>query len=136
VVDRLGQLCERAAPAGVVVVLEFLPIFSVGTLAGAVDIVEEVGHPSGAVLVDTLHLARSGATPADLRSVPLHLLPYLQLADATAESPTTRDGLREEALHGRLLPGEGVLPLSETLAIVPTVPVSVELRSRALMTLH
>ena len=91
VVDRFRELCERAAPAGVVVVLEFLPIFSVGSLVGAVDIVEEVGHLSGAVLVDTLHLARSGATPADLARVPLHLLPYLQLADAGAETPATRD---------------------------------------------
>jgi hypothetical protein len=83
-----------------------------------------------------LHLARSGATPADLGRVPLHLLPYLQLADAAAEAPATRDALREEALHGRLLPGAGVLPLGETLAVVPGVPVSVELRSRALMTSH
>ena len=136
VVNRFGELCERAAPAGVVVVLAFLPIFNVGSLAAAVSIVEEVGHPNGAVLVDTLHLARSGGTPADLRNIPAHLLPYLQLADAGSERPATLDALREEALHGRLLPGAGVLPLDETLRVVPDVPVSVELRSRALMTLH
>ena len=136
VVDRLGELCERAAPAGVMVVLEFLPIFSVGSLADAVSIVKEVGHPSAAVLVDTLHLARSGGTPADLEHVPPRLLPYLQLADASAEPPATLAALREEALHGRLLPGEGGLPLGQTLTVVPDVPVSVELRSRAVMTLH
>lgn len=127
VVDRFGALCERAAGSGVVVVLEFLPIFSVGTLAAAVGIVEEVGN--GGVLVDTLHLARSGGSPNDLGPV-RDLLPYLQLADATA-SPT--DELREEALHGRLLPGEGALPLSDVLDAVPDVPISVELRSQRLI---
>src|SRR6266508_3629906 len=137
VVERFGELCERAAPSGVVVVLEFLPIFSIGCLADAVGVVEEVAHPSGAVLVDTLHLARSGAGPDDLRTVPRKLLPYVQLADAPAEPPAlSRDALREEALHGRLLPGEGQLPLRATLAAVPDVPLSIELRSQPLMSAY
>jgi sugar phosphate isomerase/epimerase len=137
VVDRLGELCRRVEGTGVTLVLEFLPIFTVGTLAGAVSIVEEVGHPQAAVLVDTLHLSRSGGTPSDLAAVAPQLLPYLQLADAPAEPPATdRDSLRDEALHGRLLPGDGALPLGEVLAAVPNVPVSVELRSAALMTTY
>ncbi len=81
VVQRFGELCERAAPAGVVVVLEFLPIFTIGTLAAAVAVVEEVGHPNGGVLIDTLApgplgwiaerppwaAARAGAVPAARR---------------------------------------------------------------------
>ena len=134
-VQRFGELCERAAPAGVVVVLEFLPIFTIGTLADAVGVVEEVGHPNGAVLVDTLHLARSGGSPDDLRGLPPRLLPYLQVADAPPASrrAATRDTLRDEALHGRLLPGDGALPLDAALAAVPDVPLSLELRSAALM---
>ncbi len=133
VVERVGQLCDRAAPAGVVVVLEFLPIFSVATLNDAVGIVREVGYDNAGVLVDTLHLARSGGSPAALAAV-VELLPYLQLADAPARLTDASPGqLREEALHERLLPGDGELPLAETLAAVPNVPLSVELRSRALM---
>ena len=86
------------------------------------------------MLVDTLHLARSGGRPDDLRRVPSRLLPYLQIADAPAEPPgRERDVLRDEALHGRLLPGDGALPLAATLAAVPDVPLSLELRSAALM---
>ena len=59
------------------------------------------------------------------------MLPYLQLADAPAEPELA---WLEEALHGRLLPGDGGLPLVDVLRLVPDVPVSVELRSRALMT--
>jgi sugar phosphate isomerase/epimerase len=134
VVERFGSLCGRAAATNVKLVLEFLPIFTIGTLAAAVGVVTEVGHPSGAVLVDTLHLARSGGSPDELADVPSGLLPYLQLADAPADPPSRdwRD-LRDEALHGRLLPGDGALPLAATLAAVPDVPISVELRSAALM---
>jgi sugar phosphate isomerase/epimerase len=134
VVDRYGELCRRAEPAGVRVVLEFLPIFTIATLGDALGVVQEVASPSGGVLVDTLHLARSGGGPADLADVPAELLPYLQLADAPdrLDDPTPAR-LREEALHGRLLPGQGRLPLDQTLATVPDVPVSVELRSQALM---
>lgn len=135
VLDRFASLCDRAALAGTTVVLEFLPIFTVGSLEAAVSIVKEAGKPNGGVLVDTLHLSRSGGTPADLQKVPRRLMPYLQLADATAEPPAP-DGLRDEALHGRMLPGDGALPLAEVLATVPDVPVSVELRSRSLMSAY
>jgi sugar phosphate isomerase/epimerase len=132
VLERFVSLCQRAAPAGVTVVLEFLPIFTVGSLSAAVQIVQEAAQPNGGVLVDTLHLARSGGTAADLRALPAELLPYLQLADAPAGAPPPEE-LREEALHGRLLPGDGKLPLVAVLAAVPDVPISLEVRSRALM---
>jgi sugar phosphate isomerase/epimerase len=134
VVDRFGELCDRAAPAGVVVVLEFLPFFTIATLHDAVAVVLEAARPNGGVLVDTLHLARSGGSPEELASLPPALLPYVQLADATARhADPTPAHLREEALHARLLPGDGELPLAATLAAVPDVPISVELRSRQLM---
>lgn len=135
VVQRLGELCAHAAAnaPGVRIVLEFLPIFSVPSLARASTLVERVGSDVAGVLIDTLHLARSGGSVADLAGVAPERLPYLQLADAVAEAPSDLAGLRDEALHGRLLPGEGVLPLVDVLRAVPGVPVSVELRSAALM---
>jgi sugar phosphate isomerase/epimerase len=134
VVDALARLCELAAVTapGVTLVLEFLPIFSVGSLAAAVEAVRAIGAPNLGVLVDTLHLDRSGSTPADL-AADLDLFPYLQLADAPRLVDSSPRALRDEALHGRLLPGDGVLPLAEVLAAVPGVPISVELRSRALI---
>ena len=135
VVEGLGNLSDLAAVTApnLTLVFEFLPIFSVATVAAAVGIVAEVDRSNLGVLVDTLHLARSGGTPADLGSFNPTLFPYLQLADAPLIlADPSMAGLREEALFGRLLPGEGGLPLVETLRTVPNVPVSVELRSRAL----
>jgi len=136
VIARYGALCDRASAGSesMRVVLEFLPIFGVRTLADALEVVRVADRPNGGVLVDTLHLARSGGSPNDVRSVPARLLPYLQLADAPAIPPDgSLRGLTYEALHGRLLPGSGALPLQATLAAVPDIPVSVELRSSALM---
>jgi sugar phosphate isomerase/epimerase len=132
VLDRFAALCDRAAPAGVTMVLEFLPIFTVGRLGSAVEIVQKVGRPNAGVLVDTLHLARSGGSAADRRAAPARLLPYLQLADAPAAAPPPEQ-LRDEALYGRLLPGDGALPLAAVLDAVPAVPVSLEIRSRTVM---
>jgi sugar phosphate isomerase/epimerase len=136
VLDRFGVLCDRAAAAGTTVVLEFLPIFTIGTLNAALRIVAEAARPNSGLLVDTLHLARSGGHPADLRRVPRPLLRYLQIADAVGPAPTTPESLREEALHGRLLPGDGELPLGATLAEAPDVPLSFEIRSRQLTTAY
>jgi sugar phosphate isomerase/epimerase len=134
VVPRFVDLCQRAASTGVVIVFEFLPIFSIDSFDAAMSVVAEAGCANGAVLVDALHLARSGGTPRDLVGVAPHLLPYLQIADAPAEPvDPSLAGLREEALHGRLLPGQGDLPLTALLSAVPDVPLSVEMRSRQLV---
>jgi sugar phosphate isomerase/epimerase len=130
--DRLAELSLHAAATapGVVLVLEFLPIFSVGTLAEAAGIVRTIGAANLGVLIDTLHLDRSCSRLEDAGGV---ALPYLQLADAGPVRPADDTGLRVEALEGRLLPGDGVLPLIDVLRAVPEVPVSVELRSARLM---
>lgn len=133
VADRLAELCDRAAPAETRVNLEFLPIFTIGSLERALETIYEIDRPNGGVLVDTLHLARSGGEPADLVAVPSARLPYLQIADAPWVGPNSRDELRDEALHGRQLPGEGQLPLADVLAAVPDVPLSFEIRSSELI---
>jgi sugar phosphate isomerase/epimerase len=130
--DRFAELCSVAAPLGVRLVCEFLPIFPLRSLAMALEVVAP--HPAdvAGVLIDNLHLSRSGGSVADLASVDRARLPYLQIADAPAEQPTEPMALLDEAINGRLLPGDGALPIDELLAAVPEVPLSFEVRSRAL----
>ena len=136
-IDRFGVLCDRAAAGNVTVVLEFLPIFAVRSLDHALQMVRGAARPNAGVLVDTLHLARSGGSVADLIAAGPAMFPYLQLADAPTEPPADGiKGLLHEALHGRLLPGEGELPLGDILRAVPDVAVSVELRSERLRADH
>jgi sugar phosphate isomerase/epimerase len=131
IADRFAGLCEHAASRGIRPALEFMRFTSVRTLADALDIVQAAGHPAGAVLIDMLHLARSGGKPEDLPGIDPDALPYAQICDAPAE-PQGEDpgGLIAEALQGRLLPGDGALPIQEILAHLPAeVPLSCEILS-------
>jgi sugar phosphate isomerase/epimerase len=133
--ERFERLCKRAEAGTLRVVLEFLAITEVNSLPMALEVVRDVSHPAGGILVDTLHLQRTGATAQDLRNIELNLMPYIQLCDASArplqDSP---EGLLEDALYLRQLPGDGDLPLGEILAeLSPQLPLSLEIRSRELL---
>ncbi len=129
---QFATLCECAAAAGMRAVLEFLMIAEVKTLAQAVDVVTDVGHPAGGILVDALHLARCGATAADVARIAREHLPYAQLCDGPARLPRTDfNDYLADALDGRSAAGEGELPLHDLLAALPAeVPLSLEVRSK------
>lgn len=132
---KLRALCEHAAPLGLRVSLEFGLFTEVKTLQQALGIIEATEHPAAALLIDPLHLDRSGGTPAEVARVARHLLPYAQFCDAPATRPPVDDAaaIITEAIDGRLHAGEGVLPLRELLAAMPAgIPLSLELRSKAL----
>jgi sugar phosphate isomerase/epimerase len=122
--QRLGELCARAAPLGLRPVLEFMVFTAVKTVEQADRIAAVAG--SG-VLVDPLHLSRSGGVPADVAKLAAanpERYPYAQLCDAPAATP---GDLYEEAVNDRLAPGDGELPLRDLLAALPAnAPLSVE----------
>jgi sugar phosphate isomerase/epimerase len=127
---QFAALCACAAAAGMRAVLEFLMIAEVKTLAQAVEIVTDIGHPAGGVLVDALHLARCGATPRDVAAIAPQLLPYAQLCDGPARLPRDATFLTD-AIDGRSAAGEGELPLRDLLAALPAnMPLSLEVRSK------
>lgn len=130
--DRYQQVCEMARPHGIKVVCEFLPIFPLNTLSMAADIVATANVTNGGVLIDNLHLSRSGSSIEEVQTMPTELFPYLQICDAPAERPADFGALLDEALNGRLCPGEGSLPIAELLRAVPAVPLSFEVRSKFL----
>jgi sugar phosphate isomerase/epimerase len=129
---RFAALCEVAAPLGVRLVCEFLPIFPLRSLAMAVEVVSPHPPSVAGILVDNLHLSRSGGSVAEVAALDPARLPYLQIADAPADIPSEPMALLDEAINARLLPGDGALPIDELLAAVPQVPLSFEVRSRAL----
>lgn len=133
--DKYVQLCRHAAPAGVRVALEFGAFTDIGTLDAAMAVLRGARQPNQALLVDALHLRRSGGAPADLATVPAEWFSYAQLCDAPLEGPAASDraAIRTEAVDLRLCPGQGELPLAGLLAALPAgLPLSVEVRSAAL----
>ncbi len=118
--DHFAWTCAEAADRGLRPGLEFMKYSSVQTLSAAVRIVLAAGHPAGSVLVDALHLRRSGGVPADLIDVAPTLLPYGQLCDGPLEPVWPDDDFaRIESRTGRLLPGDGEFPLAELLSVLP-----------------
>jgi sugar phosphate isomerase/epimerase len=116
---NLAALCELAARYGLRVDLEFMRWRHVATLHQARSIVESVGSANLAILVDALHLTRSGGGPDDVRALPAGMVRAVQLCDASPNDPVGDDATILEARTGRLPPGEGALPLSELLDALP-----------------
>ncbi len=132
---KLAALVDHADPSGIRVSLEFGAFTEIKSLGMALDVLERCGRPDAGLLIDPLHLSRTGGVPADLATVPRNRFPYAQFCDATATGPSVSDlkAIIDEAVDGRLLPGEGALPLGDLLKVLPTgIPLSIELRSKAL----
>jgi sugar phosphate isomerase/epimerase len=132
--DIFAALCEVAAPHGLDIALEFyLKWHGCASLPQGIRIVSNAAQPNGKLLVDALHLTRSGAMPADLATVPPAMLASLQLCDASARKPVDLDDISQESRFSRLLPGQGGLPLAAILAAYPQgLPIGIEIPNRNL----
>jgi sugar phosphate isomerase/epimerase len=125
-VSFMASYCEAAHKSGLKLVLEFMPYSGARTLEQAARMVAAAGQPNFGLLIDPLHLARSGGTPAAVRGLAPGRVDMVQLCDAPLAKPAGVD-LRTEALTDRQYPGEGELPLNELLdAVGPGVQIDIE----------
>lgn len=132
---RLAQLCRHAEPCGMRVALEFGIFTQVRDLAAAVRILDAVAHPLRALLIDPIHVDRSGSAIAQIAALDPALLPYAQFCDAPAARPDPADfnAVITDAIDLREQCGAGALPLAELYRALPKgIPLSIELRSKAL----
>jgi sugar phosphate isomerase/epimerase len=131
--ERFAELCDAAAVHGIGCSIEFMAFMSVTTLSQAVGVLDMVDRPNGHVLIDNLHLARTGGTADDVAAVAPARLSYVQLCDAPAAAPADIAGLVTEALDLRLDLGDGELPIGELVGALPDhTALSLEIRSAAL----
>ena len=132
---RLAELCRHAEGSAMRVALEFGVFTEVKNLAQAMAVLDAVAHPLRALLIDPIHVDRSGTTIEAIARVDRALLPYAQFCDASAIRPDPADfaAVIEDAIDLREQCGEGALPLAALLeALPPAIPLSIELRSKAL----
>jgi len=113
-IDCLGGLAQRARPHGVRLTLEFLPESAIPDLAHAQRLVSAVAADNLAILFDVWHFARSGGTLEALTTLPEEAIGGLQISDRIAPPP----GTAYAPMSGRLLPGEGELPLTAWLSVL------------------
>jgi sugar phosphate isomerase/epimerase len=115
--DQYGVLAEMAAARGVESTTELAPGLTVADLPTALAAVRHVGRPDFKLLIDTMHLVRSGGTAADLAALDPELIGYVQLCDGT-RAPRFETYF-EEAMYERMVPGTGELGLLEVLKALP-----------------
>jgi sugar phosphate isomerase/epimerase len=111
-------LCQAAARLGLRIGVEFMPYLPVKNVADAARLLRDAAQPNAGIIVDALHLARSGGTAADIAAIDPGLIAYFQLCDAPRALPAAMER-REESLRHRLYPGDGELPLFDLMDALP-----------------
>lgn len=115
--DQFALFAAMAAERGLDALLEFMPMFPPATLDEALAFVTDSGAPNAKLLLDAMHVFRSGASAADVARIDPARIGYVQLCDVPM--PARRDDYGEEARHERLCSGDGDLPLADLLRALP-----------------
>ena len=130
--DSFGRLADRAKHFGLGVMVEFYPLSTIPTIDAAADWIKKSGQTNVRILVDSLHLNQSGATPADIRRIDPSLIGTAQICDGPLKPTMEQYGYN--ALNERGIPGTGDLPLVDFVAALPahvTIGVEIPLKSLA-----
>ncbi|WP_400164169.1 sugar phosphate isomerase/epimerase family protein [Brevibacillus sp. TJ4] len=135
-IERFAELCDLAKPLGLTVELEFVPIASVSTLAGVLDVLNAVQRDNAGLMIDIHHFHRSGDKVEDLDAVPREWFRFLHLCDAPGKIPDSREEMTRILREARLYVGEGGIDIAAIVNRMPSIPCSIELphteRSREL----
>lgn len=130
--DETAKLVEKAASYGLTVTIEPCPVLVTRTLAEAIALIEAVALPNFKLLIDTMHVSRTGEA-GRIATLDPHLIDYVQISDGPLAMPASDADYMDEAMNERLVPGEGRMPLVEMLrSIRPDVVVSGEVPQRSL----
>jgi sugar phosphate isomerase/epimerase len=122
--DQFAALAELAGQRGVRTTLEFVLGCPVGDLATAVAAHRHVGRADFQLLIDPMHLFRSGAGARDLAALDPAMIGYAQLCDC----PRVARDQMHEAKYERMAPGDGELPLLDFLKALPReIPIGLEI---------
>lgn len=117
IAEAFARLADRAASYGLHCVLEFIPLWGIGDLASAWQILQIANRPNTGLAFDFWHYIRGGRDDALLRTIPGRKIFYVQVTDAEASLPPGRS-LFDDCLFHRLPPGQGGLPVKQLLDVL------------------
>ncbi|MFB0874871.1 MULTISPECIES: sugar phosphate isomerase/epimerase family protein [unclassified Sphingobium] len=123
--ESLVQLTGLAAAHGIRVNVEFLSYRGPCTLPQAIELVGRTGDAGTGVLLDILHLVRSGGSVEQVRAMDPGLIGHVQLCDGPLAVPAA--GLEHESASDRMLPGTGDFPLDALIDALPVLPLGLEI---------
>jgi sugar phosphate isomerase/epimerase len=79
--DVFCQLCDRAADYGLGINAEFVAITELRSLSDAVRLLNSANRRNAGIMVDALHLVRSGSSLAELAATVSHFVTGAQFCD-------------------------------------------------------
>ena len=118
--EEFGLLCRQAAERGTNVLFEMLPaVFSrVPSLDQVLTICRGAGARNGGIMLDNLHLQRTGTEPEQIvRKIGRELPLGVEINDGTLATPVN---LQDSVVNKRLLPGDGEFDIAAFLYAVWT----------------
>lgn len=134
VAENLAQVAQLSAEYGLRTCLECIVYTAVKTLDHGMRILERSGDASIGLVIDPLHIDRAGGGTVDVQRLPPDRIACVQLCDAGPRpDPDDMNAIIRESVVDRRIPGTGMLPLRELMAVVPAnVPVELEVPVKGL----
>jgi sugar phosphate isomerase/epimerase len=125
--SNFAAVASMAAEYGLKVGIEPTSFCVLNKLSQANALLAQTKAANTGIIIDTLHMARAGETPASIAALNPRSVAYVQICDGGPTQPANAPELMAEARGARLLPGEGVLPLNAMLdALPPGLRIGVE----------
>lgn len=115
--DQFAEFAAMAAARGMRGCIEFMPLMWPASPGEAAAFVRDSGAVGAGLVLDAMHVFRSGATPGDCAALDAGQIAYVQLCDVPMPARHADYGM--EARDNRLAPGEGDLALADFLAALP-----------------
>ncbi len=127
---QFRDLCERAGTE-IRICLEFGEFTNIKSLVEARKFLSDISHPAAGILIDLMHINRSGDDLPDLASA---IFPYIQGCDFWQSSANMKgDDYIEAAVDNRCCLGEGEARLEDIIKVCRSKKdISLEIRSLAL----
>lgn len=120
----MAALADLAGARGIAVSIEFMKFSELRSIGAGEAFVRDAGHENLSLLVDPLHLFRTGGNVSDLAVTDRRVIGAAQICDGPLKAPKSPFG---EAVENRGIPGEDEFPLREFLAALPAgCPIDIE----------
>ena len=115
--ERFAAFHALCASFGLKALIEPISMGATRTLTDGVKLIEAAGQVGG-IVVDFLHIVRTGSSPQDVAALPAQLIGHVQICDGPIPMDPSKWG--EEAAANRLYPGDGDFPIAEFLKALPS----------------
>jgi sugar phosphate isomerase/epimerase len=116
-IESFARICDRCAPLGIRVDLEFIPMWGLRDIKTAWDVVKGADRPNSGLIFDFYHYLRGFPDDKLVETIPAEKISAVQVADAAA-TINPNISLFQDAIFRRVPPGEGAFPITPLLQLL------------------